>query len=175
MRSSELITVLGIDTGARGLGVSVFRGEELLFYAVKSIKRPEKEESLMKLKAVLRELMATYQVDFVALEKIVFVQQHRSFVKVVYDEVRDFFKERKIELFEYNPKLIHQTICGLEKPTKRNTALLLAQRFPELARYFNVPRRWQKSYYAQLFDAIAAGFVCATELKYTKVILSKSA
>lgn len=163
MEERNRLTVLGVDAGSRALGISVFRGEELLFYAVKSFKKPEKHESLMKLKTVLEELIGMYQVDYVGLEKIVFVQQRRSFVKIVYEEITNFLKELHITYFEYNPKLIHQSVCGLEKPTKRNTALRLAERYPELAQYFNVPRRWQRSYYAQLFDAIAVGVVCAKE------------
>lgn len=160
--------ILGIDPGARQIGVSVFKDDELIFYAVKSIKKPNKEESLIKLRKVVGELIASYQVEFVAIEKVVFVQQHRSFVKVVYEEIKDFLKRQNIELFEYNPKLIRQTICGLQKPTKRNTALILAQRYGELTRYFNVPRLWQKRYFAQLFDAIAVGLVCSKELRETK-------
>ena len=160
--------ILGIDPGARQIGIAVFRDEELLFYAVKTIKQANRKQSLRKLRKVLIKLINEYAVQIVALEKVVFIQQHRSFVKIVADEIKAFLKEKKLPFFEYNPKLIRETICGFEKPTKRNTSLLLAQKYTELVRYFNVPRLWQKKYFAQLFDAIAAGVVCAKEIKESK-------
>lgn len=106
-----------------------------------------------------------YKVRFVAAEKIVFIQQHRSFVKVVYDHVINSLKEKNIRFKEYNPKFVRQSICRAEKPTKRNAALILAQNYAKLVRYFNVPKLWQKRYYAQLFDTIAVGLVCAREFR----------
>lgn len=170
MRNEFVKNILGLDIGARQIGVAVFRGEELVFYAVKSIKRPNREESLMKLKAVLEKLIARYKIEFTAIEKIVFIQQHRSFVKIVYDETKEYLKGQNIELFEYNPKLIRYILCHPEKPTKRNTALILVQKHAELVKYFTVPRLWQKRYFAQLFDAIAVGLVCAKELRETKLL-----
>ncbi len=157
--------ILGIDPGARQIGVSVLRGEELVFYAVKTFKQRSRKDSLRKLRKVIKNLIAEYQIEFVAVEKVVFVQQHRSFVKIVAEEIKGFVRQENIKLLEYNPKQIRRSLCGLEKPTKRNTALLLSQRYNELVRYFNVPKLWQKRYFALLFDAIAVGLVCAKELK----------
>ena len=164
MRTDQQIT-LGLDVGARMIGVSVFRGEQLVFYAVKTFRKYNHEESLKNLEDIIQGLIEEYKIRFIAIEKIVFIQQHRSFVKVVYDRVIDFLKDKNIRFKEYNPKFVRQSICGLEKPTKRNAALILAQNYAELVRYFNVPKLWQKRYYAQLFDAIAVGLVCAREFR----------
>jgi Holliday junction resolvasome RuvABC endonuclease subunit len=174
MKTKAPAMTLGIDPGARQIGVSVFRDKELIFYSVKTFKKQTGEEKLIKLRKIIEKLIADYRIESVALEKVVFVQQHRSFVKIVYDEIRDFLKENNVSFFEYNPKLIRAILCGVEKPTKRNVALLLAQRYGELVRYFNVPRLWQKRYYAQLFDAIAVGLVCAKERREAELFPSKS-
>ena len=157
--------VLGIDPGARQIGVAVLCGEELLFYGVKSFKKRTEDDTLRKLRKIIDKIVIAYRVESVALEKIVYVQQNRSFVKNVYKEIQDFLENREIPVFEYNPKLIRQIICRSEKATKRNTALRLSQKYNELVRYFSVPKPWQKRYYALLFDAIAAGLVCAQDLK----------
>ncbi|MCA1622476.1 MAG: crossover junction endodeoxyribonuclease RuvC [Acidobacteria bacterium] len=157
--------VLGVDPGARQIGVAVFRDEELVFYAVKSFKKRREQETIRKLRKVMEKMITTYRVEFVALEEVVNIQQNKSFVKTVYEEIKDLLKKREIPTFEYHPKLIRQIICRNEKPTKRNIALLLSQKYNELVRYFNVPKLWQKRYFALLFDAIAVGLVCAKELK----------
>ena len=72
--------VLGIDPGARQIGVAVFCGEELIFYAVKSFKKRSEEDTLRKLRKVLEKMISAYRVEFVALERVVYVQQNKSFV-----------------------------------------------------------------------------------------------
>lgn len=157
--------ILGLDVGGRLIGVSVFKGEELVFYVVKKFRSGDREDSLRRLKKIIGELVANYNISTVAIEKIVFVQQHRSFVKTVYEKASNFLKEKGVAVIEYNPKLVRQIICKVEKPTKHNTALILAQSYAELVRYFSVQKLWQKRYYAQLFDAIAVGVVCAGQVR----------
>lgn len=160
--------VLGIDPGARQIGVSVTKGERLVFYAVKTFRKGNDGNSLLRLKEIINNLICDYEIKFVAFEKVAFVQQHRSFVKIVSEEIKRVLKEQNVKVFEYNPKQIRQLICGLEKPSKRNTALILSQRYGELVRYFNVPKLWQRRYYALLFGAIAVGLVCAREIEEMK-------
>lgn len=161
--------VLGIDPGVRQIGVSVIRGERLIFYAVKTFKSGSQADSLLKLREVIKNLVDEYKIEFVALEKVVFVQQHRSFVKIVYEEVKTLLEEQDIRFAQFNPKQIRQSVCGLEKPTKQNTALRLSQQYGELVRYFNVPRLWQRRYFSLLFGAIAVGLVGARQISETKL------
>jgi len=158
-------TILGIDPGARQLGVAVFKGRELIFYAVKTIKEENTAKTLLRLCQNILGLIAEYKVDYIALEKVVFVQQHRSLVKVISEHVKEIIKAENIPLFEYNPKIVRKFICRFQKPTKANTARILAGKYPELIRYFNAPKTWQKRYYAQLLDAVAVGFVCSRQNK----------
>ena len=160
-------TVLGIDPGARQVGVSILHADgELVFFSVKTFKKPTKEESLRKLRKIISKLIIRYRVEAVAVEKIAFVQQRRSFVKDVYEEIIRYARgQENLTLCEYDPKRIRQLICGLEKPTKQNAALLLSQSYPELVRYFSVPRPWQKRYFALLFGAIAVALVCSKEIE----------
>ncbi len=120
--------ILGLDIGARQSGVSVFQGEELVFYAVKSIRQNSQTETLKRLQKVLTAVIEKYDIEVIAVEKVIFVQQYRSFVKTEYRETKDFVSSKSIKLFEYSPLLVRRIICAQEKPTKRNTALILAQR-----------------------------------------------
>ncbi len=166
--------ILGLDVGARQIGVCVLKGEELVFYAVKSIRQNSTGDTLKQLQKVLTALIKKYDIEVVAIEKIVYVQQHDSFVKTVYREMKDIVSGKQIEYFEYSPQLIRLIVGGRDKPTKRNTALILSRKYSELIRYFNVPKLWQKRYYAPLFDAVAVGLVCAGELKEANLLSVKS-
>ena len=166
-------TVLGIDPGARQIGVAVFRNEELLFYAVKSFKKRNDQESLRKLRKVVEKLIAAHRVQFVALEETVFLQQNRSFVKTVCEEIKSCLQKRSVEFSEFHPKQVRRAVCRLEKPTKQNAALLLSQKYLELAQYFSAPRLWQKRYYALMFDAIAVGLVGSQQIGQRKLDFKK--
>lgn len=168
-------TILGIAPGAKQIGISVFRDDDLLFYAIKSIKKPKREESLSALRKIIRDFLIKYQAEAVALKKVVFVQQHRTFIKTVHDEVKDFLKKRNQTVFEYNPRLVRAVICGREKPTRHNMSMILTQQYPELARYFDLPQCWQRRYYTLLFDAVSVGLGCATELKESRHLSAKHA
>jgi len=154
-------TILGIDLGARQIGVSVFRDRQLVFFAVKWLGANDPRLKIVRLREIINEYVTAYEIDQVALTKIVFVQQHRSFMKVLYDELRSYLKKLGLSCLEFNPAEIRSLICGHERSTRANTALILAQHFPELSRYTSVFKIWQKKYYSLLLDAVAVGFVCA--------------
>lgn len=158
------LTILGIDLGARRIGISVFKNRQLIFFAVKTLGLNNSRLKIERLKQIVNEFVASYEIDRVALTKIVFVQQHRSFVKVVYDELRSYLSKLPLGYSEFNPAEIRNLICGHERSTRANTALMLAQRFPELRRYSSVSKVWQKKYYSLLLDAVAVGFACAANL-----------
>lgn len=155
---------MGIDLGARRIGISVFKDRQLAYFAVKTLGVNESRLKIERLKQIVNELVAWYKIDRVALTKIVFVQQHRSFVKVIYDELRSYLRKLGLGCSEYNPAEIRSLICGHERSTRSNMALMLAQRFPELRRYAGVSKVWQKKYYSLLLDSVAVGFVCSANV-----------
>lgn len=156
-------TTLGLDPGARQIGVAVFVGEELVYYGIKTIRKKTDFDTLRKLRKILSKLIDAYRVEHIAIERAIFVQQQRSFVKTVYEEAVNFVRVTDARLFEYDPKFIRRSICRGQNPTKRNTALRLVQSYTELESYFNVPKVWQRKYFAQMFDAIAVGLVCSRQ------------
>jgi Holliday junction resolvasome RuvABC endonuclease subunit len=156
--------ILGIDPGARQIGVSVFRGDDLLFFGLKTIKARNPDEVLEKTRNIMIRLIDEYRGDYVAIEKIVFVQQQRSFVMSVYEEIIEVVRQRNIPLIEYDPSAIKTFICTNGKPTKQSAAQILGQKYGELAKYLNTSNVWQRRYAAGLFDAIAVGYVCAAKI-----------
>ena len=159
--STNNVTVLGIDPGARQIGISVFKDRQLIFYGVKTLGGKDPNLKIATMKQILKGFITAHQIKHVAVKRIVFVQQHRSFVKVVFDELRSFLKKQPLGYSEYNPAEIRNLICEYEESTRANAARVLAQKFPELTRFMNVSKVWQKKYYSLLLEAVAVGFICA--------------
>lgn len=161
----NLPTILALDVGAKLIGAAVFENKRLVFYAVKSIKKSTEAETLRQVQKVLETLVFDYGIYIIALEKLVYPQQRNSFVKTVYEEVKDFANEEGIKLLEFEPLFIRQTICKNKVATKQNAFEIITRLYPELFKAFTAKRIWQKAYYAYLFNAIAVGLVCNKEIK----------
>lgn len=161
----NLPKLLALDVGAKQIGAAVFESHRLVFYAIKSIKKPTKTETLKQTRNVLKRLIIEYDIQVIAVEKLVYPQQQRSFVKTVYEEIRSFANEKNIKLLELEPLFVRQTICKNKAATKRNTFETITRLYSELSKAFAAKRIWQKAYYAYLFNAIAVGLVSVKEIK----------
>ncbi len=163
-------TILALDVGAKQIGTAVFENGRLFFYAVKLIRKSTETETLKQVRKVLEMLAFDSGIQVIAVEKLVYSQQQNSFVKTVYEEVKDFSNEEGIKLLEFEPLFVRQTICKEKEATKQNTFEIITRLYPELSKAFFATRIWQKAYYAYLFNAIAVGLVCIKEIKGSNLI-----
>lgn len=158
--------ILGIDPGARQIGVAVLRGDELLYYGVKTIQKNKMPKFVpFSLEQTITKLVVEYKADCIALEKVISIQQRNSFVEVVYWQIKTIAQKHHYGLKEYNPGFVRNSICNKIKSTRQGTYYLIAKKYPELSRYLSVTRIWQKAYFAHLFDAIAVALVCIQEFQ----------
>lgn len=161
----KIPNILALDIGARQIGAAVFENHKLVFYAIKSVKRATKAETLKQARKVLERLVFDYGVQIITAEKLIYPQQRISFANSIYEVIKIFAKERNIKFVEFEPLFVRQAICKERMPTKQQTFGIIARLYPELSKFFMANRVWQKMYYAYLFNAIAVGLVCAKELK----------
>lgn len=158
--------ILGIDPGARHIGVAVLRGSQFLYYGVKTIKKNKLQKSAFEnLEQIITNLMSEYKVDCIALEKVVSVQQRNSFVEVVYWQIKAIAQKYNFKLREYSASFVRSSICNKTKGTRQETYRILTEKYPELSRYLSVTRIWQKAYFAHLFDACALALLSVRELE----------
>jgi Holliday junction resolvasome RuvABC endonuclease subunit len=157
--------ILALDIGARQLGAAVFENQKLVSYAVKSIKRPNKTETLEQVEKVLENFLLDYGIEIIALEKLCYVQQQTAFVREVYEGVRKFAREQNVKILELDPLYIRQTVCKTDAATKEMTFEMIASIFPELSKFLSLKKIWHRAYYAYMFTAIAVGLVCLKEIR----------
>jgi len=166
--SYKIPNILALDVGARLIGAAIFEDQKLAFYAIKSIKRPTKAETLKQVRNVLERLIFDYGIQVITLETLNYPQQRGSFAHTIYKEVKIFGKKRNIKLVEFEPLFVRQTICKDKIPTKQKTFGTITRLYPELSKFLMVTRIWQKMYYAYLFNAIAVGLPCIKAIKVSK-------
>jgi Holliday junction resolvasome RuvABC endonuclease subunit len=150
--------ILAINPGTRKIGVAVLEYQELLYYGVKTIKRPKSPQEILSEAAhIIQNLIAFYQPTALAIEKTFLIQKSASLLMLLTEEVKVTAQKAGLKVYEFAPTTIRKQICKSRKATKRQTAGCIAILYPELARYLLNRTKWEELYYLNLFDAVAVG------------------
>jgi len=157
--------ILAIDPGTREIGIAVLDEDELVYYAVKTIRdRSTAQKVLRQAVTILVELIAAHRPDCLAIEKMFVVQKSAALLSVVAEELKTAARGGGLDVYEYPPTTIRKFVCQTGKATKAEVAKVIAGRFPELARHLNSVTAWEQKYYANMFDAVAVGLMCRHEV-----------
>jgi Holliday junction resolvasome RuvABC endonuclease subunit len=152
--------ILAVDPGRNSLGVAVFEGASLRYYAVKVLRVPGAPADVRRAAArVLGSLITAFRPTHMVIEQPLIVQQRAELLSHVISELKSTAKRHGLTVSEFAPQVVRRFICESRKPTKREVAHQLAMIYPELGRYVRVQSRWEELYYERMFGAIAVGAV----------------
>jgi Holliday junction resolvasome RuvABC endonuclease subunit len=167
--------ILAIDPGTRELGFAVLQGETLLYYGVKTVtNRKAPSQVLETISGFIKGLIEKYDPSTLAIEKMFITQKNSALLYVAAEQVKAVAGEGKISIWEQSPSAIRKRLCHTGKATKREVAKLIADRYPELARYYNRTQHWEIEYYSNLLDAVAVGLVCLEDTNQAKLTVNQT-
>ena len=120
--------ILGIDPGSTTIGYGVIgyedknRKPKAVDYGYIDLKNYHKqEEKLLHLNQDLKEILKKHKPEYIAIEKIFFFKNAKTFTAV--SEAKGVIlltaAEAGIEIYEYTPLQIKQTISGYGKADKK--------------------------------------------------------
>jgi Holliday junction resolvasome RuvABC endonuclease subunit len=162
--------ILAVDPGTREVGFAVLQGETLLYYGVKTVTNRKAPSLVLEtISGFIKGLIEKYEPSTLAVEKMFITQKNSALLYVAAEQVKAVAREGKIAIWEQSPSAIRKPLCRTGRATKREVAKLVADRYPELARYYNRSKHWEIEYYANLFDAVAVGLVCLEDKSQTKL------
>jgi Holliday junction resolvasome RuvABC endonuclease subunit len=166
LMSNHSSTILAIAPGTRELGFAVLCGKNLLYYGVKTVTdRKNPANVLEKVSGFTRSLIKKYRPTDLAIEKTFLTHKNWALLAVIAEQVKAVARDAQLPVYEYAPRAIRERLCESGKTTKREAAKVLSERFPELKRYFLRADKWERDYYANLFDAVAAAVMCLNDLE----------
>jgi RNase H-fold protein (predicted Holliday junction resolvase) len=164
MEGTNPKTILAVNPGTHLLGVAVLSGTDLVFTAIKTLKtaRMNDRQALVKLEKVIVSFLDRHAPDVLAIEEPLPIQSQRSpLLNRMFNRIKEIGKREKLEVRISRPEVVRRFICKAEKPTKMNTACIIATRYyPWLYRYYekDLARKWwEDKYWTVLFDAVALG------------------
>lgn len=158
-------TILAIDPGTKEIGVAVLTGPELCYYAVKTIRcRRPPRMLLAEISSCVVTLIQDYRPQTLVIEKPTLIQKNAALLHVAAAEMKQTARTLGLVVYEYAPTEVRRWICQGEPVTKREMALRIARRFPDLVPYLNQPTRAGELYWANMFDAVAVAVMHLSEL-----------
>lgn len=152
--------ILAVDPGRRALGVAVFEGAELRYYAVRTLRVPGTPADVRRAAArVLGSLVAMYQPTHLAIKQPLVVHQRAELLAHVIGALKAGARRRGLAVSEYAPLTVRRFICGGASSVKREVSSRLAVIYPEISRYLTRRGIWAELYYERMFGAVAVGLM----------------
>jgi Holliday junction resolvasome RuvABC endonuclease subunit len=99
-----------------------------------------------------------------AIERTFLIQRESALLNVTATAIKYMAKQYGLAVYEYEPAKVRQTICQHGKATKSQTAQIIANHYPELMQFLKCQTKWERLYWAHMFDAVAVGLVCLREV-----------
>lgn len=161
----NLPVVLAIAPGTKEFGVAVFRGFELVYFAVKTFKHGTFAKHLKKeVITFWQEFSGYYNPSLLALKEINQYQQTSPSLQLIADCLKTQAQKSKVLLVEISLAQIRSLLGNCKKPTNKKVFQKVAALYPELEQFQNRPNKGQRDYYAYIFSAVAVGLVCLNDL-----------
>ena len=135
--------ILAIDPGSREMGLAVLDGGELIYHGVKSLKKCRPKDKLHEaVKEILTRLIIEYGVKVLAVENGMVSQIASPLFQTVFDAIKELAKQKRLKVTTYSPNTVRKHVCQDGKATKRRTARIIADRYPELEIYLEQKKRF---------------------------------
>jgi RNase H-fold protein (predicted Holliday junction resolvase) len=162
--------ILAVIPGRRRIGFAVFFNQTLVYYGGTSLARFKTKQKVFEaVEKFMDKNINRFEIDRVAVRRLSKSQETSPLLVSISEHIKTICKTEKLELSFYDGKFINRYFCKEnERATKEKTAAFLAAKYPELNCYYKLKKDYEKKYYAFVFQAIALGLVCISELKESK-------
>jgi Crossover junction endodeoxyribonuclease RuvC len=157
------ITILGINPGARYLGIAIFHGAELRDWSVKVIKGEWSKEKMEKIKDIVSGLIEQHQPDVLAIKKLHSARSSDNLDSLV-EELKRLAEIKKLPIYEYPIKFVEAFLSPAKKINKWKLAALMAEKYSALFTEWEKERTGKNSYYMRMFEAVFVAYVCFRQL-----------
>ncbi|MCL5423230.1 MAG: hypothetical protein M1461_12270 [Nitrospirae bacterium] len=159
------MTVIGINPGAKYLGIAVFRGPELRDWRIKVTKGLWSNEKYRKTMGMLSALIEQYQPDVLALKSLHPSRSSAGLNRLV-QKIIALWEKKGIKVYRYGIKEMEAFFHTEGRRNKRKMAEAIASEYPVLYSELNRERRNRNPYHLRMFEAVGLGGMCFHKLDY---------
>lgn len=163
------VTIIGINPGAKYLGISVFSGSELRDWRIRSIKGKWSKGKTEKVKIIISNLIERYKPDALAIKKLN-PSRSSSDLNNLVTKIKILSERKGARVYQYSIKDLENFFSPEERINKNKLAKIMVSEYPFLFHELNKENNNKNNYHIRMFEAVALGSVCFHQLdkKYVK-------
>lgn len=153
------MTILGINPGAKYLGIAVFQGPELRDWRVKVTKGKWSSEKYRKTIYILTGFIEQYRPDILSVKKL---NPSRSSVGLdrLVQKIIALSEKKGLKIYQYGIKELEAFFYSEGRSNKRKMAEIITSEYPVLHSELDSERRNRNPYHQRMFEAVALGAIC---------------
>ena len=148
------ITIIGINPGARYLGLAVFVGPELREWRIKAFNGTWSPAKMKKIERMFTRYLDRYKPNAIAMKKL-HPSRSSSRLNRLVDVVKRIAKQKRIKLREYPVCEVESSLSNGETINKKKMAELVALQNPVLLHEFKREGMHKNPYHIRMFEAVA--------------------
>ena len=150
---------LAVAVSTKRIGVVVFSEEQLVYFAVKTLKSPRTSYSVKRQVAhIVKEFINEYVPGLLVIKALGKQQVKSKKQRLAVTQVKSSAEAFGIYWTEISLEQIKPMLSVNRKPNKTNAFRALSQIYPELKRFVESQNLSQAEYYNSLLSAAAVGF-----------------
>jgi Holliday junction resolvasome RuvABC endonuclease subunit len=161
--SKRPLKIIGINPGSKYLGIAVFHGSDLRYWAIKTLRGKWSKEKIGKSKEILSDIINRYELNVLAIKKLHPSRSSKNLNQLV-TKTKEFSKRKDLRVYEYSMRDIEKFFFPEKKINKKQLAELIASEYPFLFQVLEKEKKNRNPYAIRMFEAIALGIRCFHQL-----------
>lgn len=161
--------IIAIAPATKRFGVVVFRNEEIIYFAVKTLKPTRTNDSIKReVSRSIENLVKEFIPQIIVIKSPSKQQLKSNQFELITSCVESQSKSYQIPVIWLKFEKIKKSLCRNLKSNKVNTFNALMVAYPELRQFTGNSSKWRKQYYEILLLAAALGYYYQTRLTKTQ-------
>lgn len=157
------MTILGINPGAKYIGIAVFHNADLRNWWIKAVNGKWSDGKMKMIQEIIADLIIKHPPGVVALKSLNPARRSVELAELT-EWIKLFSLKRNIQVFEYSITDLEEFYSPTERINKRQLAEIVGIEYPALFHELNRERSHKNKYFIRMFEAVALGAVCFYEL-----------
>ncbi len=147
------MTVLGISTSSRVLGLAVLKGEDLHDYRIRQFQERWSPVKIVRLLSSIQSFLQQYSITSVALA-IPYEYRTSKESTALLSKITSYCKKKNLTLTTYRVSPFYE-VCKTPKGKKKAVMRQMTLQYPELKVLYRKELRNSRPYYCKVFEAVA--------------------
>lgn len=145
--------ILGINPGAKYLGIAVFDGPELRDWRIKAVNGKWSDDKMSKMHSIITGIIRRHEPHAIAIKKLNPSRSSQYLDRLV-DMIVEIAWAEKIEVYRYSIDDL-KAYFSREKPiNKKQLAEIIASIYPILFKELDEERNHLNPYHIRMFEAV---------------------